>query len=109
MLVYFVMWMADQDLAKGKGRVNSKEFMYSFSVLCRNSNDAVKCLEWLFVNDYKSKHGLELSDGVVTMKREKLDSRNFTFRWLYMDGIKRPINMSDLNDSLTKYAMSYIR
>lgn len=109
MLVYYVSWVLDKELSKGKGRSTSKEFMYSFSVLCRSSHDAIKCLEWLFEFDYKSPHGFSLCDGVVTLTRLKIDSRNFSFRWLYMDDIKRPILMSDLKDSLTKYAMTFMR
>lgn len=109
MLVYHVSWSLDPELAKGKGRASHKEFHYSFSVLCRSSKDAIQCFQWLFENDYKSPHGFDVSDGVLTLQRLKLDSRNFSFRWLFMDGIKRPICMSDLQDSLTRYSMTFVR
>ena len=75
MLVYFVQWRADDELTKGKGRITQNEWQYCFSVLCRNSKDATFCMEYLFQHDFKTK--FSISDGEITLRRQKIDSRNF--------------------------------
>ena len=107
MLVYFVSWTAEPELCKGKGRLNKNEYHFSFTVLCRNSSDAVKMLNWYFLNIFKNAHNLELSDGVFTMKRSVVDSRNFNIQWLFMDDIRYPLSFSDLKQSLVRYTNSF--
>ena len=104
MLVYLVQWKADSELTKGKGRITSKDFMYVFTVLCRNSHDATACLEYLFNKEYYGK--FSLSDGEITLRRMKLDSRSFEIQYLFMDGIKKPISFRNLDRSLSDYNAS---
>lgn len=104
MLIYSVTWKADDELIKGKGRIKSSEYLFSFTVLCRNSKDATSCLEYLFELNYNGK--FSLCDGVVTLKRCKLDSRNFTFQYLLMDGMKKPLFMRDVSQALDCYHTS---
>lgn len=109
MLVYSVMWYASSDLTKGKGRLKDKEHMISLNVLCRNANDAVCCVSWYFYHVYKCSKPVEFSDGEITIKRVKLDSRNFHANYMMMDGISTPISLGDLKDSLQKLNMAYVR
>ena len=101
MLVYTVSWSHSSELSKGKGRVCKNDSIFGFSVLCRSSSDAVKCLEWYFVNVFKNPKGLDFTDGIVKLQRSSVDSRNFTINYLFMDDIKRPISLSNVKDSLT--------
>lgn len=104
MIVYSVTWIADSELTKGKGRIKNNEFIFSFTVLCRNSKDATACLEYLFDVNYNGK--FSLCDGVVTIRRYKIDSRNFTFQYLLMDGMKKPLYMSDVRGAIDCYNTS---
>lgn len=98
MVIYFVSWEIDKSLSKGKGKTASKEESIKFSVLCRNIADASRCLAWYFEHEFspQNKHELTLEDGVIRMYRMTVDSRNFTCRYLMMDGIKEPLIMSDI-------------
>lgn len=108
MVVYFVKWERDKVLAQGttKGRPKSEDYLHHFTVLCRGSQDAVDCLNHLFYSSWYLNAGMRIEDGVVTMKRVSLDSRHFEVQYLYMDGIKRPLSLVNLDRSLfdlTKY------
>ena len=97
------MWNVSPELSKGKGRVSSKDYIIGFNVLCRNSHDAIKCLNYHFRFVYKNPNGLTIEDGIITLSRIKVDSRNFTANYLLMDGIKEPLSLSDLkNDNLLR-------
>lgn len=102
MLVYAVSWKADETLTKGKGRITHKDYDFYFTVLCRNMKDASFCLEYLFPKEYQGK--FSLCDGEVKIYRYKIDSRGFDVMWLYMDGIKKPLKLSDLKQSLFDYS-----
>lgn len=101
MLVYSVSWTAHEDLTNGKGRVKKNEFMFHFTVLCRNITDASLCLDYLFPRQYKGK--FDLCDGEVSFKRYKIDSRNFTVQYLLMDGMTRPLYLHDCKSALSSY------
>lgn len=104
MLVYSVRWVVEPALTKGKGRITNKDWFFGFTVLCRNSKDASACLEYLFELNYKGK--FSLCDGVVTLTRQKIDSRNFDVQYLLMDGMKKPLYLSDCKASIDSYHSS---
>lgn len=104
MLIYQVSWVYSHDLAKGKGKITNKEYSIMFSVLCRNSQDAVKCLDWVFRNDFKNQHNLTLDDGVMTLRRSTVDSRNIIASYLLMDGMTTPLELFDMKGSLIRYS-----
>lgn len=104
MLIYQVSWVYSHDLAKGKGKITKNEISIDFSVLCRNSKDALKCLDWVFLNDFKNLHKLTLDDGVVTLRRSTVDSRNIIASYLLMDGMTTPLELYDLKGSLIRYS-----
>lgn len=106
MLLYTVQWSADNDLTKGKGRVTSS--LIFFSVLCRNSKDALHCLAWHFNFKYNNPKNLTLDDGEIRLTRAKIDSRGFNASYLYMDGIPSPIDLSDVKSSLHDISKHYI-
>lgn len=101
MLVYSVRWCSDSSLTKGKGRVLKQEGLIGFTVLCRNSKDAVSCFEWFFRHQYKNSANLDPADGTLSLTRCKLDSRNFHIDYLQADGIKTPVCLHDLKASLS--------
>lgn len=96
MVVYFVSWEVDKDLIKGTGKVPKDSYITFFSVLCRNSRDAVKCLEYHFANEFLNPKDYSLEDGTTTLKRRKIDSRGFDCKYLLMDGMKEPLILSDV-------------
>lgn len=101
MVVYFVRWdRGDTPIKSHKGRHKIDSAYYSCTVLCRNSKDALSCFEYLFKTEFERNTGIEICDGDLIMKRLKLDSRNFTVQYLMMDGIKRPLCLADLKQSL---------
>lgn len=109
MVIYTVMWFHNYKLSAGKGKVNDKERLFTITVLCRNSHDALKAAAWCFENEFKSPHGLSFDDGEVKLSRSIVDSRNFHAQYIYMDGIKYPLSLSDFKDSLTDYALRILR
>lgn len=104
MIVYSVTWKADPELTKGKGRITHSEYIFGFNVLCRNSKDASACLEYLFEVKYSGK--FSLCDGVVTMRRMKIDSRGFDIQYLLMDGMKKPLYLRDCSEAIDCYNTS---
>lgn len=98
MLVYLVTWHPLKENIKGH---ISKVKSICFTVLCRNSSDAVSCLQYLFRQEHLN-DGLILSDGEFTLTRYKLDSRNFHVDYMFMDGIKIPICLHNLKLSISK-------
>lgn len=96
MLVYLVTWIYNKDLAKGKGKIPKSEHLFAFSVLCRNSQDALKCLQYHFYNVFSPSSGLTPEDGEIRLQRKVLDSRSFNVNYLLMDGIKEPLDLTDL-------------
>ncbi|MBR6646852.1 MAG: hypothetical protein IKL09_04980 [Clostridia bacterium] len=104
MLVYFVKWTADAELCKGKGRIKHSEWIFAFTVLCRSSRDASSCLEYLFKLNYQGK--FSLCDGEITIRRQKIDSRGFDVQYLLMDGMKKPLYLSDVSRAIDTYHSS---
>ena len=102
MIVYNVLWRANEELAKGNGRIAHKDFDFFVSVLCRNMKDAIQCFEYVFSKDYQGK--LSICDGETTVTRKKIDSRNIEFQYIFMDGIKQPLKATDLKKALFDYA-----
>lgn len=102
MVVYYVQWERDKDLAQGTGRAKNDEYFLFFTVLCRNSTDAITALRYIFDEKF-SKSNLCLEDGKVTLRRSKIDSRNFTCNYIFMDGIRHPLSLSDFKKSLFHY------
>ena len=109
MVIYNVLWFHKPDLSAGKGKVNKSENMYTVTILCRNSSDAITAAMWCFEHDFKSPHGLTFDDGQVTLTRKIVDSRNFHAHYIYMDGIPYPLSLSDLKGSLMDYALKQLR
>lgn len=109
MVVYSVSWLRDNVLSKGttKGRPKDKDSYFNFTVMCRNSKDAVACLDYLFYKDFQCNTGISIEDGVVTLKRMTLDSRNFHCQYLFMDGIRLPISLTDLKQSVFQLVNLY--
>ena len=98
MVVYCVSWKRDDILAKGtsKGRPKDGSYFFTFTVLCNSSKEATACLEFLFPLHFGSNCGFTIEDGVVSLSRIKLDSRKFFFTYIFMDSMKRPLDVSDL-------------
>ena len=101
MLVYFVKWFPDSH-AHGKGRIPSDEKLIGCTVLCRDSKDAISCFEWYFANVYKNTRGYDITDGTISLTKIKLDSRKFDIQYLQMDGIKKPLCLHNVKDSLAQ-------
>lgn len=101
-MIYYVHWTRDTELSQGvtKGRPKTSDYNFSFTVLCRSSSDAVACLSILFRDHFKDQ--FNVGDGVITLKRCVVDSRNFTAQYMFMDGISTPISLSDVKDSLSR-------
>lgn len=104
MVVYYVSWKASDELTKGKGRATKQDYMMCFTVLCRNISDASSCLEYLFDKNYRGK--FSLGDGEVSFKRKVLDSRSFEIHYLMMDGMSKPLYLSDCKSSIDSYHSS---
>lgn len=98
MVIYSVTWMISKDLSKGKGRAKRPEHLTGFSVLCRNANDALSCLMYHFQQTYPNSP-FTIDDGEVILKRMVVDSRNFTFNYLFMDNMREPLIMSDVSSN----------
>lgn len=97
MVIYSVTWSVSRDLAKGKGRAKLNEDYTTFSVLCRNSKDAIRCLDFHFNQVFKQPLKFTIEDGEITLRRQIVDSRNFSFHYLLMDKMREPLIMSDLS------------
>lgn len=102
MVLYSVRWIADSSLTKGKGRVKDKESYITFTVLCRTSQDAVTCLEWVYKDMFPGSK-FSIQDGVISLTRSIIDSRGFHPTYLLCDGLKKPLKMSNVKDSLLDY------
>lgn len=102
MLLYSVSWTYDKNLTKGKGRVSTSEHFFSFSVICRNSSDAVKCLNYHFNFVFRPSSGITIDDGSITLKRSIVDSRGFTAKYMMMDGLREPLELSDLKSNFVR-------
>lgn len=96
--------VCDSDLAKGKGRIPSREYIITFSVLCRSNKDAISCFNWYFTNIYENTKQLSVDDGELSLKRKIIDSRNFTCDYMMMDGIRQPFFLSDLKSNMLRYS-----
>lgn len=97
--------MLSNDLAKCKGRKPS--LVTGFTVLCRNSHDALACLDYHFKHYYDSSDIFDIEDGEVKLSRCKVDSRNFNANYLLMDGIKEPVELSDVKSSIIRLCSRY--
>lgn len=100
MVIYCVTWIHSNDLTKGKGRC--LEPVTGFTVICRNSSDALACLEYHFRNKYKGSDIFDIEDGKVELQRCKVDSRNFHANYMMMDGIREPLELNNLKDNLLR-------
>lgn len=104
MVLYRVEWSHSNILSKGKGRVTSKETCFFFTVLCRNSYDAHRCLRFYFDSEFRkdNKHGLTLDDGEIKMSRVTIDSRGFHPHYLMLDGMKEPLYLTDVSSNILR-------
>lgn len=104
MVIYCVEWSCSPEQTKGLGRITKDEFMFVFLVICRNSQDAYRCLDYYFkfVHSSKLKHSLTLDDGVIKMKRIKVDSRNFSAHYLMLDGMREPVYLPDASSNVLR-------
>lgn len=107
MLVYLVSWscLDDKDLTKGKGKVTMADNGYFFfTVLCRSSSDALRCLRYVFLQKYGANgiHGIQIDDGVTTLRRSKLDSRSLNIDYLFMDKMKEPMTLHDVMSNVLR-------
>lgn len=105
MVVYLVHWFYDSGLTKGKGRLCDKEKSFGFTVLCRDSKDAISCLEWYFDNVFHNPKKLSLDVGTVTLKRTIIDSRGFNPNYMLMDGMKQPLDLSNVKHSINRMTL----
>lgn len=102
MVVYYVRWdKGGMPIKSQKGRRRTDASYYDCTVLCRNSKDALSCFEYLFKTEFEPNTGVEICDGDLVLKRMVIDSRNFTIQYLMMDGIRRPLCLSDVKQSLS--------
>lgn len=99
MLLYNVSWSLDDNLAKGRKKGEKIEFSLAFSVLCRNSHDALKCLDYHFRKRYGFHSKITLDDGSVTLKRSTIDSRGFVATYLLMDDMREPFELSNMKSN----------
>lgn len=102
MVVYIVTWTYDKNLAKGKGKIPQSQHFFGFNVLCRNSSDAVKCLQYHFNKVFNHSSGITPDDGEIKLQRQVIDSRSFNIQYLFMDGILEPIELSDLKSNVVR-------
>lgn len=102
MLVYLVSWIYNKDLAKGKGKIPKSEHFFGFSVLCRNSQDAIRCLQYHFYKVFSPSSGITPEDGEIRLQRQVLDSRGFNVNYMLMDGIREPFELNDLKSNLSR-------
>lgn len=102
MVLYLVTWTYDSELAKGKGKIKNHDYLIGFTVLCRNSNDALKCLQYHFDNVYNNPKNLSIDDGHISLKRTTIDSRGFTANYMLMDGLREPLTLSDLKSNFNR-------
>lgn len=104
MILYHVTWSHNKSLSKGKGRVTSDEVGFNLLVLCRNITHAQSCLLFYFDHVFSkyNKHGLTLDDGEVKFSRMVIDSRGFIAHYLFLDGMREPINLVDVSSNLLR-------
>ena len=101
MVIYIVSWFLNKDLAKGKSK--SRDKVLGFSVICRNSKDALSCLDYHFRQSIDYSSGITIDDGEIVLKRSIVDSRNFNANYLLMDGMREPIILSDLKSNYCRW------
>lgn len=104
MVLYKVEWIHSNILSKGKGRVTSKETYLVFTVLCRNSSDAHRCLIFYFDKIFRkdNKHNLTIDDGEIKLSRMTIDSRGFIAHYLMMDCMREPIYLTDMSSNIMR-------
>ena len=102
MLIYLVKWFASSELTKGKGRVKNNDKTVCFTVICRNSSDAMRCLDYHFKHVYSNPNNLTVDDGTVTLMRCTIDSRGFNANYMLMDGLREPLILSDLKSNILR-------
>lgn len=105
MKLYSVLWIHDKDLSKGKGRCH--DLVTSFTVICNNPTEALRCLNYHWFHHYKSNDVFEIDDGEVQITRCKIDSRNFHANYLIMDKMPEPLELAHIDQSLMKYCRRY--
>lgn len=107
MVLYSVQWFCDSKLSKGKGKITNQESYIAFTVICRNSKDAVRCLDWHFLHVFDNKHNLTVDDGEIRLMRMVVDSRNFNARYLLMDKMREPLFLSDLSSNILRLSQIF--
>lgn len=97
MVIYSVEWSCTPEQTKGMGRIPKEESSFAFSVICRNSKDAYRCLDYHFNFVHRNilKRSITLDDGVIKMTRRKVDSRNFNALYLMLEGMREPVYLPD--------------
>lgn len=107
MVLYFVSWIPDPKLCKGKGRLSDDEYYIMFSVLCDSITTAQRCFLYHFKYEFKTTHGLTVDDGELKLKRAVIDSRSFHPRYLMLKPMDIPISLIDPVSSLIRYSKKY--
>lgn len=107
MVLYFVSWIPDPKLCKGKGRLSGDELYIMFSVLCDSISTAQRCFLYHFNYEFKTTHGLTVDDGELKLKRAVIDSRSFHPRYLMLKAMDMPISLIDPVSSLIRYSKKY--
>lgn len=104
MVLYKVEWIHSNILSKGKGKLTKNESYFVFTVLCRNSTDAHRCLNFYFDHQFvkSNKHSLCLDDGEIRLSRMTIDSRGFYPHYLMLDGMREPIYLTDVSSNLLR-------
>lgn len=107
MLLYFVQWSVDNKLTKGKGRTKNDDVNFMFTCLCRNSANALECAYHYFHHSFNNTSNLTFDDGIINLKRCVVDSRGFSANFLMLDGMREPINLTDIKSSLIRLSRFY--
>lgn len=99
MLLYFAHWTLDKEMYRGHGHIPVKETEVSCVVLCNCSTDAIDCLQYVLSQQTDWKFGFVITDGNVTLKRMKVDSRGFTPHYLMLRGMREPLYLTDIKSN----------
>lgn len=74
-----------------------------FMVLCRNKHDALRCIDFHLCDFFRKNPDFphwstayDINDWSVTLQRVKVDSRNISFRYIMMDGMREPLKVGDI-------------
>lgn len=106
MVLYFVKWLHDSKLAKGKGRPTHKEFCLVVTVLCDKRSSALRAFEYWFDHEFRlsasNKHDFLIDDGEIHMSRSIIDSRGFIAHYLMTSEMREPIDLINISGNASR-------